>query len=151
MDEEQQQQSSPVESGLEKCSLEANPATAPPCNSTNRACAMCVKDFDLAHPDNDGEDEQSVLLRERMPLRQRKTLERQMLKSGSTSLKEDVVEDPIEEEGSENGGENTDASNELGTEKTEEDSDPFLKAVGGADKLVTGEAYQQALLQKEMP
>jgi len=33
-------------------------------------------------------------------------------------------------------------------DEVEEEDDPFLRAIGGADKLLTGEAYQKALLEK---
>ena len=41
-----------------------------------------------------------------------------------------------------------DANDDDSGDEVDEEEDPFLKAVGGADKLLTGEAYQKALLEK---
>ena len=112
-----------------------------------RACAMCVKDFALDDPD-DEDDEGDILYRngKRLTLRQRKTLERQRAnKDNPARAKEDDDESESEEDEP-----MAEVPQQLETTMEEDDEeDPFLKAVGGCDKLLTGEAYQQSLLQKE--
>lgn len=137
-------------------------ATSTPATGNSRACAMCVKDYAL--PDSDDEDEGDYLANaaqggKRLTLRQVKTIERQKenaKKKRSAKNNDDQEED--EDSDSNNDNENRHENNnddsddddmdmEAGDDSDEED--PFLKAVGGADKLLTGESYQQALLQKE--
>lgn len=123
-----------------------------------RACAMCVKEWAL--PDSDDDEEEDPLASgRRIPLRQRKTLERQREKQMNAKRRkprEENDEDEEDDDGSQNSNRNDDSEeddfgsdNEDDSNHVDDEKDPFLKAVGGADKLLTGEAYQQALLQKE--
>jgi hypothetical protein len=108
-----------------------------------RVCAACVKEIALRDP----EDEDVGGLLEsmgKMTLRERKTLERQLAKKPKKSTKTDNATD----EDGEN-EEELKADLDDDGEESEEEDDPFLKAVGGADKLLTGEAYQQKLLAQE--
>lgn len=58
-------------------------------------------------------------------------------------------EQQVEEEDDADGEEEVpDATVEKEIE-TDEEEDPFLKAVGGQEKLLTGEAYQQMMLERE--
>jgi hypothetical protein len=112
----------------------------------HRACAMCVKDFAL--PGSDDEDEEEDLLNsgKKLTLRQRKTLERQREQKKKKKRRNRQEGDGEDEEESQ--GSNVDEM-DTDDDQDEDENDPFLKAVGGADKLLTGEAYQQSLLQKE--
>jgi len=123
----------------------------------HRACAMCVKDFALFDPDDEYEEDDLLVSGKRIPLRQRKTLERQREQRDRAKKNRNVMQN---NESDESGEEMDDSSNEEVSEERletpeenggeeEEEEDPFLKAVGGADKLLTGEAYQKALLQQE--
>jgi len=112
-------------------------------------------------------------LRERRAL-QRKMERMQEEKRTKKNKKKGTAAESIEEEADENDGDSSDNhDDEIGGERHEEtldehddtkeesspdednieehideEEDPFLKAVGGADKLLTGEAYQKALLER---
>lgn len=105
---------------------------------------MCTKEPAL--PDDDeGPEEVAALeakLQGKLSLRQRKTIERQL----ERSTKRKSNEDGEEEEDDEEKPASEDELPEL--EEDDEAEDPFLQAIGGADQLVTGEAYQQRLLEK---
>jgi hypothetical protein len=108
-----------------------------------RVCAMCTKEPALAGEVHDDEEEE--VGQRHLRLRERKTLERQKeratdSKRGSKAQKQDEDDDDDDKSGSDDESE----SEKLGSME-----DPFLKAVGGADKLLTGEAYQEMLLQKQ--
>ena len=109
-----------------------------------RVCCMCTKEPAL--PDDDeGPEEVAALeakLQGKLSLRQRKTIERQL----ERSTKRKSNEDGEEEEDDEEKPASEDELPEL--EEDDEAEDPFLQAIGGADQLVTGEAYQQRLLEK---
>lgn len=107
-----------------------------------RACAICVKE--IALPDPVEEEEDLVVSVDKIKLRERKTIERQLMKEANKKSATD---------GDEEDEDNRIANAEGGLatiedDSEEEDDDPFLKAVGGADKLLTGEAYQKKLLEK---
>ena len=123
-------------------------SAAEPRRLYRRICAMCVKEPALAgESDQDDDDEMDERLRNLdrpLRLRERKRLERMAEKKSSRRRNREHQEEipPTEEaEGKEVPDDDT--------EEEEEDQDPLLQAVGGADKLLTGEAYQAHLLQKQ--
>lgn len=109
-----------------------NKNNATPILCKGRACAMCVKEFTVAQDDKD-EEEDPLNSVKRLTLRQRKTLERQKEKKQNKKTNERQAEAEKSERDTDDDDEN----------------DPFLNAVGGANNLLTGAAYQQALLQNE--
>ena len=111
-----------------------------------RVCAVCVKEPSI-YSDDDDEEEDPAAGR-RMKLRDRKTLERQKLKATKKPRRKDVQEEqPDDQAQGSHGAEKVD--NVLDAlEEGEDEQDPFLQAVGGADKLLTGEAYQNMLLER---
>lgn len=128
----------PVAEGQED--EEADPLSPP---RVRRACAVCVKE--IALPDPEDENGQDLLeSMGKISLRERRTLERQMAKKTKKSTKKEDATD--EEDENENEEEELEADIDVIEEESEDEDDPFLKAVGGADKLLTGEAYQQKLL-----
>jgi len=117
-----------------------------------RVCAMCVKDEAL--PDNDEKDtiDEAMAKLGRISLRQRRAIERGLLREQDEEKKrndgsEGEEEEPNHEEEEFSSDFENDSTGDSNQDSDEED--PFLKAVGGADKLLTGEAYQDVLLQKE--
>lgn len=122
-----------------------------------RACAMCVKEIALPDEEDENEDDSEIIASlSRMKLRERKTLERQLIKEEKANSKSSSnSDDPSENR---EGHSQEDRDNDLGRieeddlergDNDEEDDDPFLKAVGGADQLLTGEAYQRKLLLQQ--
>ena len=108
-----------------------------------RICAMCVKEPAIRGEGNeeegDGFDEKLRNLDRPLRLRERKRLERMAEKKSSSRRKkrqEEEDNDEIKQQVHDENGE------------SEEEEDPFLLAVGGADNLLTGEAYQAKLLQQ---
>ena len=131
-------------------------------SNPQRVCAICVKE--VALPDEGGPEhsiEDIVARMGPMSLRQRRGLERQLQRQ-----QEDQEGGPKVNEGDHDGidddesdGDNDDNAHEDGSDDEGEDDirhafddcdedDPFLKAIGGADKLLIGEAYQKMLLAK---
>jgi hypothetical protein len=122
-----------------------------------------VKVIALPDPEEEGDDRDYVDAMSRLNLRQRRALERKMAKE----------QQELEEKAKNRGSDETDDNeNEDGHQPqgsldavTEEDvvdddiddypdygddeNDPFLKAIGGKDKLLTGEAYQRKLLEQQ--
>jgi hypothetical protein len=117
-----------------------------------RVCCICVKEPALLDGDEVYDDAEDPFRNggQRLKLRERKTIERRQLleskpkrKSKNTDEDDDENsndEDPEDDEGSEPG-------EELDNDD-EHAEDPFLTAVGGADKLLVGDAYQAMLLQR---
>ena len=110
--------------------------------------------------------EKRVIERKIERLTEERRRNRRKAKEREQQEEEDDGEESGEEDGS-NAGENeehegqqneddeapqedtkVDANDDDSGDEVEEEDDPFLKAVGGADKLLTGEAYQKALLEK---
>jgi hypothetical protein len=112
-----------------------------------RVCAICVKEAALPDANEAGLDDNITAATRRLKLRERKTLERQQERALNPKRKDE--RECADEEGSneivEDDGLETD---EDGLSGSDADDDPFLKAVGGADKLLTGDAYRNMLLQK---
>ena len=157
---------------VENAAAAAESSESPASISTKRTkqrkvCAMCVKEY--AKEDENGEndieteiEEKTLLLEEKLNrplrLREKNAIERKVCRAHEQEkarLKEErrrarwgdedqeIGDDIIE---SDEGGE----IEEEGEEKEEDvdENDDFLQAVGGKDKLLTGEAYQQMLLKK---
>jgi hypothetical protein len=106
-----------------------------------------VKEAALPDANEAGLDDNITAATRRLKLRERKTLERQQERALNPKRKDE--RECADEEGSneivEDDGLETD---EDGLSGSDADDDPFLKAVGGADKLLTGDAYRNMLLQK---
>ena len=127
-----------------------------------RVCAMCVKEPALPDDNDDGDSVDNNQLStggRRLRLRERKTLERkeQQQPSRRQMPESNNIDDDskAQELVVDNNSHTSDASDDIYSsspqeeEEKEEEADPFLQAVGGADKLLTGEAYQQMLLEQE--
>jgi Uncharacterized conserved protein (DUF2039) len=143
-----------------------------------RVCAMCVKEPALPCADDEDDDDESSRLYaadgRKLKLREVKALQRKRLQEKRSKKKKSTTssqqDDDDENDDDDNDDEGSDSNqhadvtpatvpSKAGTGKTHHDDcntddddddedDPFLRAVGGADKLLTGEAYQQMLLQK---
>jgi len=126
-----------------------------------RACAACVKVIALADPEDEEDDRDHIDAMSRLKLRQRRVLERKIAKEQLEETKDHddnendngnqddeevhqpqgtldvlVEEDPVD-------------NNDVHPDYGDDEDDPFLKAIGGADKLLTGEAYQRKVLQQQ--
>lgn len=121
-----------------------------------RVCAVCVKDLALPDPEDDQEDNDLVDNMGRIRLRERKAMERQIEREAKEARKtskqskytdDETGQNPAGSE-SESNDDKYDGSDNHGGDDDEEE-DPFLKAVGGADKLLTGKAYQEKLLAEQ--
>lgn len=117
-----------------------------------RACAMCVKE--IALPDSDDEDGADLADDlGRIRLRERRTLERKQLREEKEARRAARAAREDNKEGDDNSEDDDDDNDDdinlqdLGDDDDEDD--PFLKAVGGADKLLTGKAYQEKLLAEQ--
>jgi hypothetical protein len=106
-----------------------------------RVCAMCVKELALTNPEDEGEDDELAQAAGRIRLRELKTLERQIEREAAAAKKSNKPEEDGDED--EIDGDDDPDQVEL------ESDDPFLQAVGGADKVLTGEAYQKHLLEQQ--
>ena len=67
---------------------------------------------------------------------------------GSNATENEKNNDDVQEKVAAQEDAKADANDDNSGDEVDEEEDPFLKAVGGADKLLTGEAYQKALLEK---
>jgi Uncharacterized conserved protein (DUF2039) len=115
-----------------------------------RACAVCVKELALPDPEEDDDNENVLDRLGRMKLRERKAIERQLEREAREARNKSKEGDAEEKQ------DNDDDSHKKRPDVVDDDSagdlysddedDPFLKAVGGADKLLTGKAYQDKLL-----
>lgn len=128
-----------------------------------RVCAVCVKEKAMRGNGGSDTDISEIVARMGpMSLRERRGLERQLMRQqeeaaggNEEDAEEEEEEEPAEEENvetqdeaaveEEQAGNDSDAPLEE-EEDYREEEDPFLKAVGGSDKLLTGEAYQKKLL-----
>lgn len=148
------------------------------CEICVKEYAMTTNDDDGADGDL---DEMLASQAERLKLRERRALQRKMERMQEekrTTKKKGTAAESFEENADENDGDSSgNHDDEIGGERHEdmlgehedakkesssdenivniedidEEADPFLKAVGGADKLLTGEAYQKALLERDAP
>lgn len=122
------------------------------CRTTLRACAVCVKVLAMPDPERDKIDELDDAMA-CIRLRERKTIERKLAKEmnstkGSGNGNNDESED-TDDDGAAVGQriDGDDLVVDFSDTDSYDDEDPFLKAIGGADQLLIGEAYQQRLLQ----
>jgi hypothetical protein len=134
-----------------------------------RVCAVCVKEKALPDTDGDEPDVSEIIARMGpMSLRESRGLERQLLRQQQEANGELPDEQEEEDAGKGDDNEEQDAEQVAGVneqpvevdddddsnepldeeEDYREEQDPFLQAVGGADKLLTGEAYQEMILAK---
>lgn len=124
------------------------------------ACAICVKAPALPNQEDETKAveeriEQLVQETGRMTLRERKALERKLWKEHEDKKQFEKearreLRDKAEKESCNAKSEEDilmEADQDAEAMKREED--PFYQAVGGADKLLTGEAYQKMRLEKE--
>ena len=112
-----------------------------------RACAMCVKEIALIVSDDEEEEELEHSMG-RIRLRERKTIERKIMREANKSSNHDT--DTSTNKNDKDDVHAVDASNRPSNDDNDDDSDdPFLKAVGGASQLLTGEAYQKKLLEQQ--
>jgi hypothetical protein len=115
---------------------------------TKRVCAMCVKEIALPDPLN--AEEELIQETGRIQLRQRKALERRLERVNSRPSKNTTINTTVEEDNEDESS--VDSYPDVADHAADDDDelDPFLQAVGGADKLLTGEAYQQKLLAQHI-
>lgn len=117
-----------------------------------RVCCICVKEPALLDGDEIYDDEEDPLAPggRRLKLRERKTIERKQLQESKPKRKSKNKMEDDEDNSNDEDSDNSDGS-ELGEEHDhddEHDEDPFIQAIGGADKLLVGDAYQAMLLQR---
>lgn len=111
-----------------------------------RACAVCVKEVALPDPE-DKEDDNLCVSVGRIKLRERKTIERKLTQEGNKKPANEEI--TVNDEDGESLEETKNASSNTVEQNGDDEEDPFLKAVGGADQLLTGEAYQSKLLEQK--
>ena len=130
--------------------------------SIHRVCAMCAKEAALPDEDQPCETVDEILAKEsrRVSLRERKSMERKLEKDNIDQKKIAKAERRrLRNEGDENweadnGGGNGSfhdfgLDDGIAEDELEVEDDPFLKAVGGADKLLIGDAYREMLMSRE--
>lgn len=123
-----------------------------------RVCAICVKEPAL--PGESEEDEDDVLdeklknLDRPLKLRERKRLER-LAEKKSTKRRPNRSSPQEGDDGDNEEQEEDDIAPETREQEDDDDddeeddvNDPLVQAVGGADQLLTGEAYQAKLLKQ---
>ena len=125
-----------------------------------KVCAICAKDYALGSLEDDNEEDELAKLEQalegKLKLREKRAIERKIERLADerrrnrrkATAEEEAEDQKNDQEGQDSGREDTKDANEddSGDEVSEQD-DPFLKAVGGVDKLLTGEAYQKQLLK----
>ena len=134
-----------------------------PENPRNRkVCAICAKAYAMGSLEDDNEEDELAKLEQalegKLKLREKRAIERKIERLAEdrrrnrrvAKVEEEVEDQKNDQEGQDAGREDTkDANdNDSGDEVSEQD-DPFLKAVGGVDKLLTGETYQKQLLEQQ--
>jgi hypothetical protein len=133
-------------------------------SSCQRVCAICVKEAALPDEDEGPDTIDDLLAREnrRLKLRERISLERKLLREQEEEKQaakeerrrereaqaDDEVQShadivPLEDLLLDDDNDNHDVLD------ARDEEDPFLQAVGGESKLLTGEAYQKMLLERE--
>lgn len=134
-----------------------------------KVCAMCCKEKALPDQNDSSEMEQEIedkkaALEEKLgrPLKLRESkgierkveraleIEKQRAKEERRRLRDEEASAKKENKGSDTvaKSDRVDASLRNDIESDDEE-DPFLKAIGGKSKMLTGEAYQKHLLAKE--
>jgi hypothetical protein len=119
-----------------------------------RACAVCVKEIALSGEGDQEEEEELATAMSRIRLRELKTLERKAAKR--TKPASAKLQSPLDDDDYSSNSNQSDNDHVHGhtsariDDKDVDDDDPFLKAIGGASQLLTGEAYQDKLLRQQM-
>jgi cobalamin biosynthesis protein CobT len=138
-----------------------------------RACAVCVKEVALPDPDDEATADDDALASGvgRIRLREQKALERKLAKEAEANKmkrrdteddddnseendeddddqSEENADDDSGNESGDNSGNLFGGTNQLTFSSLDDEADPFLQAIGGADQLLVGEAYQQKLLER---
>jgi hypothetical protein len=116
-----------------------------------RACAVCVKEVALPDSEEEGDDNDLAAGVGRIRLRELKTMERKSAKDAEKSRKGDEDDNGDEDEEENRHRDEDESSIPDGIDDDDDgfdEDDPFLKAIGGAEKFLTGEAYQQKLLRQ---
>mmetsp|Transcript_7616 Transcript_7616/g.17491 ORF Transcript_7616/g.17491 Transcript_7616/m.17491 type:complete len:151 (+) Transcript_7616:83-535(+) len=114
-----------------------------------RVCAMCVKEPALPDPKDDSETIDDILAKEtrRIRLRELRAMERKLTKKNDSKQQgEESEEGADDDNGLESENEKDENSVESDNDNDEDNDDPLLRAVGGADQLLTGEAYRKKKL-----
>ncbi len=104
---------------------------------------MCVKEPAIRSLADQEEDPPESTGR-KLKLREIKTLERQEERALAGKRKKKKKDDGDDDDDDEDDDDLDDSDEDMS-----DTEDPFLQAVGGADKLLTGDAYQNMLLQRE--
>ena len=134
-----------------------------PENPRNRkVCAICAKAYALGSLEDDKEEDELAKLEQalegKLKLREKRAIERKIERLAEerrrnrpvAKVEEEVVDQKNDQEGQDAGREDTkDANDDDSGDEVSEQDDPFLKAVGGVDKLLTGETYQKQLLEQQ--
>jgi len=124
--------------------------------SKPRACAVCVKELALPDPEEDEENEDLLDKLGKVKLRERKALERKLEREAKEARRKarESGERHEKDDGDRDDEDDDPARSDDGfspdVNEDDDEDDPFLKAVGGADKLLTGEAYQKKLLAEKL-
>jgi Uncharacterized conserved protein (DUF2039) len=124
-----------------------------------RVCAMCAKEPALPADDDDEDGKDFIPTDKPLRLRQLKSLERQKLKLSKKKSSRSRRNEPQENdecEDDEDDADSAEAHEENGlcsnvdneSDDGDDAQDPFLLAVGGADKLLVGDAYRAMLLAR---
>jgi len=117
-----------------------------------RVCAVCVKEPALPDDNDELAPQASSTVADRpLRLRKVKALERQRERAAHPHQRtataandpDNNIKDDLNHEMNE-----LDIHNDYNDDDSDDD-DPFLRAVGGAEQLVTGEAYQQKLMLRK--
>ncbi|GKY98781.1 hypothetical protein MPSEU_000834300 [Mayamaea pseudoterrestris] len=112
-----------------------------------RVCAICVKEPALRDHDDENDEDAGVNLK-RLKLRELKTLERKQERANQKPRrKKQASENDDEVEGCDD--EEEEDQFDTDEDGSDDEEDPFLLAVGGADKLAVGDAYQKLVLERQ--
>ena len=134
-----------------------------PENPRNRkVCAICAKAYAMGSLEDDNEEDELAKLEQalegKLKLREKRAIERKIERLAEArrrnrrvaKVEEEVEDQKNDQEGQDAGREDTkDANDDDSGDEVSEQDDPFLKAVGGVDKLLTGETYQKQLLEQQ--
>lgn len=125
--------------------------------SCHRVCAMCTKEPALPSDEDDGDSTgiDDLAGNRKLKLRDRRALERKLAKELEAAKKrekgKEFEENGAVEQKCDEGHSVSDEANDCSVDENEQASDiedDLIKAVGGEDKLLTGEAYQKMLLDR---
>lgn len=116
---------------------------------------MCTKEPALPDQDEEKMTVDDLTGNRKLKLRERRALERKLAKEQEAkkpkSKRQDVARDEEEQNGVQHdeNDETTQVSDDQSVDDGSDTEDDLIKAVGGQDKLLTGEAYQKMLLERE--